>query len=154
MQRVRDMDEMATALILFAELPLPGEGGLVSLHDSGGERQLMIDLCDEAAVPLTELNDETVAALEEILDPELPAVNPLDGWSRGGPDAEEKMTRSLTTMMQDPGAAMGALVLDRAPKGGVYSGYLKRMQLTRVPSRANRSRLWPPDRVRAMTKPW
>ena len=82
--RVRDMDEMATALILFAELNPIGEGGLATLHDSGGERQLMVDLADEAGVPLTELAPETVAALEKVLDPELPAVNPLDGWSRGG----------------------------------------------------------------------
>jgi len=133
-QRVRDMDEMATALILFAELPLPGEGGLVSLHDSGGERQLMIDLCDEAGVALTELSDKTKTTLRDSLDPELPAVNPLDGWSRGGPDAEQRMTRCLTTLMQDPGAAMGALVLDRAPKGSVYPGYLKRMQKARAES--------------------
>src|SRR5690606_20756789 len=32
-QRVRDMDELATALILFAELGTPGPGGLVTLHD-------------------------------------------------------------------------------------------------------------------------
>jgi acyl-CoA synthetase (NDP forming) len=133
-QRVRDMDEMATALILFAETPLPGAGGLVSLHDSGGERQLMIDLCDEAAVPLTELSDRTTTTLRESLDPELPAVNPLDGWSRGGPGSEERMTRCLTTLMQDPGAAMGALVLDRAPNGGVYPGYLERMKQARAES--------------------
>ncbi|HSG65553.1 MAG TPA: CoA-binding protein, partial [Gammaproteobacteria bacterium] len=46
--RVRDMDEMATALILFAELEPIGEGGLVTLHDSGGERQLVVDLADAA----------------------------------------------------------------------------------------------------------
>ena len=127
-QRVRDMDELATTLILFAELQPVGEGGMVSLHDSGGERQLMVDLADEAGVPLTVLNDETVAAIEKILDPELPAVNPLDAWSRGGPDAGEQMTRSLTAMMQDPGAALGALVHDRAPDGKIYSSYLSYMR--------------------------
>jgi acyl-CoA synthetase (NDP forming) len=42
-QRVRDMDELATALILFSEFGLIGDGGLVTLHDSGGERQLLIN---------------------------------------------------------------------------------------------------------------
>jgi acyl-CoA synthetase (NDP forming) len=46
--RVRDMDELATVLILMAELHPVGPGGLVSLHDSGGERQLMVDLAEEA----------------------------------------------------------------------------------------------------------
>ena len=133
-QRVRDMDELATTLILFAELPRVGEGGLVSLHDSGGERQLMIDLADEAGVPLTALSDETVAKLENVLDPELPAVNALDAWSRGGPDAGNQMADSLATMMQDPGAAMGAVVHDRAPFGKVYSSYLRYMQHGRAES--------------------
>lgn len=127
-QRVRDMDELATTLILFAELNPVADGGLVSLHDSGGERQLMVDLADDAGVPLTTLTAQTVAALEQILDPELPAVNPLDAWSRGGPDAREQMTRSLSTIMQDPGTALGAVVHDRAPDGKIYSSYLSYMQ--------------------------
>ena len=127
-QRVRDMDELATTLIMFAELPPVGAGGLVSLHDSGGERQLMVDLCDEAGVPLTKLAKETVAAIENVIDPELPAVNPLDAWSRGSADAREQMTQSLSVMLQDPGAAMGLAVLDRAPYGKVYSSYLDYVQ--------------------------
>jgi acyl-CoA synthetase (NDP forming) len=127
-QRVRDMDELATTLILFAELPRVGAGGLVSLHDSGGERQLMVDLCDEADVPLTKLGKDSVAAIEKIVDPELPAVNPLDAWSRGSANAREQMTQCFSTMLQDPGAAMGAAVLDRAPYGKVYPSYLGYLQ--------------------------
>ncbi len=127
-QRVRDMDELATALILFAELHPVGPGGLVSLHDSGGERQLMVDLCDEAGVPLTELRKETVAALAQVIDPELPAVNPLDAWSRGGPDAGKQMTQALTLMMQDPGTSVGAVVHDRAPQGFIYASYIEYMR--------------------------
>lgn len=133
-QRAHDQDEFATMLIMFAELHPVGAGGLVALHDSGGERQLMVDLADAAGVPLTELSDQTVRALEEILDPELPAVNPLDAWSRGGPDAGEVMTRCLTLMMQDEGAALAAVVHDRAPLGTVYPSYLNYMQRGRAES--------------------
>ncbi len=127
-QRVHDMEELATTLILLAEFNPVGEGGLVALHDSGGERQLMIDLADAAKVPMVDINQDKVSALEDILDPELPAVNPLDGWSRGGTDASEKMTRCLSILMQDPGAALGALVLDRAPDARIYPGYVNYMQ--------------------------
>jgi len=127
-QRARDMDELTTMLIMFAELHPVGAGGLVSLHDSGGERQLMIDLADDANVPLTRLSADTVQKLEEVLDPELPAVNPLDGWSRGGPDAEEKMTRALTLMMKDENAALGVVTHDRGPDSQIYPGYLTYMQ--------------------------
>lgn len=122
--RVRDMDELATALILFAELGPVADGGLVALHDSGGERQLLIDLAAEAGVALTEIGPGTVAKLEQVLDPELPAVNPLDAWSRGGTDFAEQMTRCLTLLMRDEGAALGAAVLNRAPEGRVYPVYL------------------------------
>ena len=133
-QRARDQDEFATLLIMFAELHPVGAGGLVSLHDSGGERQLLVDLADDARVPLTELSDETVAALEGVLDPELPAVNPLDGWSRGGPDAGETMTRCLSLMMRDEQAALGAVLHDRGPGGEVYPEYLAYMQRARSES--------------------
>ncbi len=127
-QRVYDQDAWTTALILFAELSPVGMGGLVSLHDSGGERQLMFDMAEEIGVPMTELQPATIAALENVLDPELPAVNPLDAWSRGGPNAGQQMTECLTLMMQDSGAAMGAVVHDRAPGGGIYASYLSYMQ--------------------------
>jgi acyl-CoA synthetase (NDP forming) len=127
-QRVRDMDELATTLILFAELDRVGEGGLVTLHDSGGERQLMVDLADEMGVPLADLGPDTIAELESILDPELPAVNPLDAWSRGGPDSANQMANSLAAMMKDPGTAIGAVVQDRAPYGAVYRSYLEYMR--------------------------
>ena len=127
-QRVYDQDAWTTALILFAELPPAGKGGLVSLHDSGGERQLMLDMAEEIGVSMTELQPATIAALEKVLDPELPAVNPLDAWSRGGPDAGRQMTECLALMMRDEGAAMGAVIHDRAPGGGIYASYLSYMQ--------------------------
>jgi acyl-CoA synthetase (NDP forming) len=55
-------------------------------------------------------------------------VNPLDAWSRGGPNAGEQMTRCLTTLLQDDGAALGAVVHDRAPDSRIYSSYVNYMQ--------------------------
>ena len=129
--RVDDMDEMATAMILFAELSPIGAGGLVTLHDSGGERQLIVDLADAAGVPLTELAPESIAKLESVLPPELPAINPLDAWSRGGDDANQLMTECLSIMMEDPGAAIGGLVHDRAPDGLIYPSYIGYMEVAR-----------------------
>ena len=123
-QRVRDMDELATTLIMFAELHPVNEGGLVSIHDSGGERQLMVDLADEYSVPLTCLSESTSSAIADLIDPELPAVNPLDGWSRGGPDARQQMIGAFTLMLEDKGTALGVAVLDRGPDGLVYEGYI------------------------------
>ena len=123
-QRVDDMDQLATALIMFAQTRQITQGGLVSLHDSGGERQLMIDLADSLQVPLTELQESTVTVLEGLLDAGLPAVNPLDGWGAGGPHAPVTMANCFTALMEDSGAALGAVIHDRGPNSEVYSSYL------------------------------
>jgi len=122
--RARDMDELATTLILFAQPHAPGAGGLVSIHDSGGERQLLIDLAHDHDLPLTTLSPASTKKLESLLDPGLPAVNPLDAWSTGGPDFDATMQKCFAILMSDPQAALGAVVHDRATDGGIYAVYL------------------------------
>ncbi len=126
--RVADMDELATAMIVFAAMHPIGPGGLATLHDSGGERQLIVDLAEQTGVPLPELTADTVSRLKGVLDPELPPVNPLDGWSRGGPGARQQMTDCLSLLMQDEGIALGAVMHDRAPEGVVYPSYIRYME--------------------------
>jgi acyl-CoA synthetase (NDP forming) len=123
-QRVDDMDQLATALIMFAQPHPTGAGALVSLHDSGGERQLLIDLAHDAGVPLARLTPETTARLESLLDPGLPAVNPLDAWSTGGPDYHLGMQKCFAALMADPGAALGAVVHDRISGGVIQDSYI------------------------------
>ncbi len=126
--RARDMDELATTLIMFAQPHPVAAGGLVSIHDSGGERQLLIDLAHDAAVPLTQLSPASTAKLESLLDPGLPAVNPLDAWSTGGPEYHQTMQECFGTLMSDSQAAFGAVVHDRIAGGGIHGGYLDYMR--------------------------
>ena len=123
-QRVDDMDQLATTLIMFAQTSQISAGSVVSLHDSGGERQLLIDLADKLQVPLTELQESTVSRLAGLLDAGLPAINPLDGWGAGGPHAGATMADCFTALMEDSGAAIGAVVHDRGPNSEVYAPYL------------------------------
>ena len=127
-QRVHDMDELATALIMFAQPHAVANGSLVSIHDSGGERQLLIDLAEDMAVPLAKIEPQTESRLESLLDPGLPPVNPLDAWGAGGPGADDIMQDCLAALMSDPNAAMGAVVHDRAPLGALYEDYFEYMR--------------------------
>ena len=122
--RVHDLEELSTALILFAQPHAIGAGGLVSIHDSGGERQLLIDLAHAAGVPLTELTPASTQTLTSLLDPGLPAVNPLDAWSTGGPDYHVGMQKCFSTLLADPGAAIGAVIHDRVAGGGIHASYI------------------------------
>jgi acyl-CoA synthetase (NDP forming) len=122
--RVDDLEQFSTALIMFAQPYAVGRGGLVSIHDSGGERQLLIDRAHAAGVALTELAPQSVARLGELLDPGLPAVNPLDAWSTGGSGHQGNMQQLFATLMADPDAALGAVVHDRVAGGGIHAEYL------------------------------
>ena len=122
--RVDDMDELASALIMFAQPNAVGDGGLVSIHDSGGERQLTIDLADDVGVRFADLTPDTLSTLQARLDPGLPAVNPLDAWSRGGAGAHDVVADCFAAMLADPGAALGAVIHDRAPHGLLYGEYI------------------------------
>jgi len=127
-QRVNDMNELADTLIMFAQPHSLAEGNLVTIHDSGGERQLILDLAADQEVDFADLNPETILKLEEILDPGLPAVNPLDAWGRGLDDSDQIMADSLTTMLQDPNVSMGAVVQDRGALSRIYPEYLEYMK--------------------------
>jgi acyl-CoA synthetase (NDP forming) len=128
-QRVQDMHELAAALMLFAQPHPVATGGLVSIHDSGGERQLLIDLAHDMAVPLANIGAETEARLEDLLDPGLPPVNPLDAWGAGGPGADRIMEDCLAALMVDPDAALGAVVHDRAPLSALYPAYFEYLRV-------------------------
>ena len=124
-QRVADMDQLATALIMFAQPQAAATGGIACLHDSGGERQLMIDLADQYSVPLAQLDAQTLARLKGLLDPGLPAVNPLDGWGAGGADAPANMAACFTALLEDQHVALGAVIHDRGPNSEVYPSYVE-----------------------------
>ena len=99
----------------------------MSLHDSGGERQLILDLADRTGVEFARLSDSTLKRLAKLLDPGLPAVNPLDAWSTGE-DSDRIMAGCLREMLSDDAAAIGAVVHDRAPLGRIYPGYVRYME--------------------------
>ena len=129
-QRVADMDELATTLIMFDQPHSLANGNMVSMHDSGGERQLIIDIADQQGVEFAELEEATTQKLEEILDPGLPPVNPLDAWGKGLGDADQIMIDSMIAMLSDSNASMGAIVMDRGPLGKIFPEYIDYLEQT------------------------
>ena len=129
-QRVADMDELATTLIMFDQPHSLANGNMVSMHDSGGERQLIIDIADQQGVEFAELEEATTEKLEEILDPGLPPVNPLDAWGKGLGDADQIMIDSMIAMLSDSNASMGAIVMDRGPLGKIFPEYVDYLEQT------------------------
>ena len=99
--RVRTMDEMAATLLLLQDGMRAGPGALASMHDSGGEREMIADLAHDLNVPYAPLEDATTERLRGHLDLGLKPENPLDAWGTGH-GHEENYTGCLAALAEDP----------------------------------------------------
>ena len=97
---------MATAQVLAQPKRPPG-GGLAGLTDSGGLRELLIDLAVERGVDIAALAPETVAKLEARLPGHLAPVNPVDAAGSLTPDFAAIFDDCLGYLMADPNVALG-----------------------------------------------
>ncbi|HEX6580850.1 MAG TPA: acetate--CoA ligase family protein [Actinomycetota bacterium] len=122
----RDLEEMADALELFSSPRRVTDGtGIASLHDSGGERVLFVDLATDTGVPLAAISEDTKTKIADVLDPGLVAENPLDAWGTGI-DADRIYVESFQALHDDPETAAVAFVVDLTRQGEPYDvGYLQ-----------------------------
>jgi acyl-CoA synthetase (NDP forming) len=109
--RVETLDELAATLLLLSTGRRVGRGGLVAIGDSGGERELLIDLADRAGVPFAAISEETKTSIAARLEPGLEAANPLDAWGTGA-DFVPSFTHCLGDLLADPDAALGLFSAD------------------------------------------
>jgi acyl-CoA synthetase (NDP forming) len=118
---VATMDEMADTLELFSQPRRAGPGGLGTVHDSGGERSLLIDIADRVGVPLASISQKTRDRLGEVLDPGLEPDNPVDAWGTGR-DAANIFSESLHALATDDAVGVVAFSVDltaeESPEGG------------------------------------
>ena len=130
--RVETLDELASSLLLLADGRPPAAGKLVSVHDSGGEREMMIDLAERAGVAFAEIGAATKARLASRLDPGLPAENPLDAWGTGQ-DFGGIFTDCISALMADEATAIGLVCAD------LRDGYYVSMGIAAAVAAAARS---------------
>jgi acyl-CoA synthetase (NDP forming) len=123
---VRTLEEMADAMELFSSPRRVGAGrGIASVHDSGGERALFVDRAHDLGVAFAAVSSETIAAIDDTLDPGLEAANPLDAWGTGI-DADRIFRESFLALHDDPDTAAMAFVVDLTRQGEPYDeGYLQ-----------------------------
>ncbi len=122
--RVESLDEMADTLALLVAGRRAGPGGLASIHDSGGERAMFIDVAAERGVRFAEISHATVGRLEAVLEPGLPPVNPLDAWGTGNL-SDEIFVECMRALLDDPETAALAFVVDLTSEVDPAMGYLE-----------------------------
>jgi acyl-CoA synthetase (NDP forming) len=126
--RVGGLDEMVDTLELLtagrplrrSDRPWPNQQltrrqGVATLHDSGAERTLVVDVAHEIGLPFAELGGATTSALADQLDPGLEAANPLDVWGTGA-DTETLFGNCLRILAEDEAVQAVALCVDLVPE--------------------------------------
>jgi len=121
--RVDDLDEMTAVLQMVRSPRRAARGALVALHDSGGERELLLDHADRLRVPVTAISAATTARLRACLEPGLEPVNPLDAWGTGN-DYQAIFGAGFAALMDDENAAVGLWVADVLDGFGIHEGYM------------------------------
>jgi acetate---CoA ligase (ADP-forming) len=108
---VETLDELAATAALFSLPHRAADGAVAAILDSGGERELLVDVAEKMGVPFAKISVETKDRLSELLDPGLDPVNPLDAWGTGK-DFERIFSQCFGALVSDPASALGALVAD------------------------------------------
>jgi acyl-CoA synthetase (NDP forming) len=109
--RVETLDELAASLLLLSTGKRAAPGALVSIHDSGGEREMIIDLAERVGVEFATIAAPTVARIAANLDPGLAPENPLDAWGTGR-DFVAQFEACFAALVDDDDAALGLFCAD------------------------------------------
>jgi acyl-CoA synthetase (NDP forming) len=121
---VRDLSELAATAILLSTIRKPlAPGGLSAILDSGGERELIVDVAFDCGVPFAQINAETTNILADTLDHGLTPVNPVDAWGTGR-DFEGVFETCLAALMRDPDTGLGMFVADLSEELDLHAAYV------------------------------
>jgi acyl-CoA synthetase (NDP forming) len=122
---VRSLDELADTMELFSSPRRVRRGdGVASVHDSGGERALFVDLAADLGVPFASVSDATIARIADKLDPGMESANPLDAWGTGI-DGDRIFRDAFAAFADDPAVSTSVFCVDMTLQGEPYDeGYL------------------------------
>ena len=88
----------------------------------GGERAHLLDVAEQLRVPLAGISAATRERLAAVLEPGLPATNPLDAWGTGN-HADQIFATCIQALLDDPATAALALNLDLTTEPTPETGY-------------------------------
>jgi acyl-CoA synthetase (NDP forming) len=123
---MRSLDELADTIELFSSPRRVRRGdGIASVHDSGGERAMFVDLAGDLGVPFAAVSDATIARIADTLDPGMESSNPLDAWGTGI-DGDRIFREAFFAFADDPAVSASVFCVDMTLQGEPYDeGYLK-----------------------------
>lgn len=109
---VDSVDALMNTALLCSTGRMPGPGGAGLVTDSGGLREMQVDLAAELGAPLAVLSQQTRAALRDALPPELEPSNPLDCAADLTDEFPKVFDRGLGILADAPEVSMLGLEAD------------------------------------------
>jgi acyl-CoA synthetase (NDP forming) len=128
---VDNMDDLVNGLHFYAGGRDLAQGGIATMHDSGGFRELAMDLAVECRVPFAKIGAETTKTLAARLDYGLEPINPLDAWGTGN-DWEGIFSDCMQALLDDPDTALGALCVETRDGYSLTEGYCEMLRRIRA----------------------
>ena len=120
--RVDDVQELAATMMLMSHERRPAKGGIAAMLDSGGFREMLIDLAALKGVPVADISGATRERLASKLHYGLEPINPLDAWGTHA-GSEEIFSDCFQALTNDDDTALSMLVTDRSRDGAVWGSY-------------------------------
>ena len=117
--RVDDLDELVASTLLLERTRDLGPGGIATIHDSGGERELIADMAQLHGVPFARIGPATVARLAGRLEYGLEPENPCDAYGTGK-DFDGIARDCFAALLADEDTALGLYVLDVQQNGAYW----------------------------------
>lgn len=109
--QVNSIEELAaTCQLLSMDKPV-WPGHLAAIMDSGGERELLMDLACDMQIKFADVSEKTTRILTENLDPGLSPINPLDAWGTGN-NYELIYENCLKALVEDENTGFTLFVAD------------------------------------------
>jgi len=124
---VEGLDEFANSLLLLSQPRRLAAGGLASIHDSGGERELLVDRAATLGVPFARIGASTRDRLAASLDYGLEPINPVDAWGTGH-EYEKVFGDCMAALLDDPDTGLGALCVETRSDRVLHHGYANAMR--------------------------
>jgi len=110
--RAESSEEMFDWARALAWCPAPDGRPVAVLTNAGGPGVTAADALEAAGLPLAQLSEDTVRALQSILPPAASLNNPVDMLASASP---EQYAGSLRTLLEDPGVYSALVILPPPP---------------------------------------
>jgi len=121
--RAYNLEQLGASLLFLSQRTTVASGGLAAIHDSGFERELLVDRAELLGVPLADIDAASIQKLADTLDPGLEPINPVDAWGTGR-DYQQVFIDCFDILLSDTNTGLGLVSHNVRDQAGVTEAWV------------------------------